>query len=330
MATATTKVIIQRLFVKKTIRDTFAVSIASDGVWYSTGFHDTKTVKDIHGHALKEGDTISFTYEDGQYKNVQMNTLEVITSTTSQGKPANSSTTKLKKVFGIVESVQTNDKGYFEASIIDQNGSGSINISAGKKENSFGTNAVELKPDQKIACSIGSYNTVQGEIKLYQGKPNTGKNDLAIRLGNAMTFASWRVKDGEDIVHIAKTVVPKVGVLREVLTEKHPEMDNYSLGARLGQCVILCAQHADKSQSVDEVLTLVPDLFESVCKAEAELSEVLEKEKEEQPKEESKAPEKEEPTKESPKEEKGEEQKQADLPPVTPKQEFDWDDDIPF
>lgn len=72
--------VIERLFVndRKTVKgDKKSISIANNKVYYGLGLHDTDTYQ-IDGITLKEGMEVSFTYEDGKYKNVVLDTLKII------------------------------------------------------------------------------------------------------------------------------------------------------------------------------------------------------------------------------------------------------------
>lgn len=72
--------IIERLFVndRKTVKgDKKSISIANNKVYYGLGLHDTDTYQ-IGGVTMKEGMEVSFTYEDGKYKNVILDTLKIV------------------------------------------------------------------------------------------------------------------------------------------------------------------------------------------------------------------------------------------------------------
>lgn len=72
--------VIERLFVndRKTAKgDKKSISIANNKVYYGLGLHDTD-IYQIDGITLKEGMEISFSYEDGKYKNIILDTLKII------------------------------------------------------------------------------------------------------------------------------------------------------------------------------------------------------------------------------------------------------------
>ncbi|WBF79416.1 hypothetical protein BNCALIDO_00026 [Aeromonas phage vB_AdhM_TS9] len=72
--------VIERLFVndRKTAKgDKKSISIANNKVYYGLGLHDTDTYQ-VDGVTLKEGMEVSFTYGDGKYKNVVLDTLKII------------------------------------------------------------------------------------------------------------------------------------------------------------------------------------------------------------------------------------------------------------
>jgi hypothetical protein len=72
--------IIERLFVndRKTAKgDKKSISIANNKVYYGLGLHDTGTYQ-VDGVTLKEGMEVRFSYEDGKYKNVILDTLKIV------------------------------------------------------------------------------------------------------------------------------------------------------------------------------------------------------------------------------------------------------------
>lgn len=70
--------VIEKLYVKfndKAKRN--SISIINSGNFYGLGLHDEKIVK-VGDIVLKEGMEVSFTYDDGKYKNVVLDTLKII------------------------------------------------------------------------------------------------------------------------------------------------------------------------------------------------------------------------------------------------------------
>lgn len=114
---------------------------------------------------------------------------------------------------------------------------------------------------------MNTFKIIQQEVPKEVKKAKNDK-DLAIRLGNAVTIATHLTKSKLDIVDIAKRVMPMVDELREKLATTHPQMDSYSLGARLGQAAIIAAQY---TANIDDFIGFAEELFEQICRAEEEL-----------------------------------------------------------
>ena len=183
--------IIERLFVndRKTAKgDKKSISIANNKVYYGLGLHDKETYE-VDGIVLKEGMTVSFEYEDGKYKNVVLDTLEII----------------------------------------------------------------------------------QQEIPKEVKKQQVDKS-LPIRLGNALTVAQNFTKTYIDVVAIAsKQVLPEVDKLRDKLAKQYTQLDDYALGARVGQCVVIAAQF---TKDINSYIEVAEQLFREMCESEEELKNV--------------------------------------------------------
>ena len=184
--------------------------------------------------------------------------------------------------------------------------------------------AVDDKPAPK-ASSKGGYKK--------------SKDDLPIRLGNAITAAtaiaykSKKTPDIDSVLKVAYALVPQIDELRDRLVEQFPNMDAYSLGARLGQCVIVSSQlYATKSS---EIVALAEEMFNKTCDVEAKLraslSATAEEEEEEKPEE--------KPKKQTKKTTKKQTKKKAPAPKPEPEPEpedakmdadYEFDDDIPW
>lgn len=117
---------------------------------------------------------------------------------------------------------------------------------------------------------MNTFKIIQQEVPKEVKKAKNDK-DLAIRLGNSITIATHLTKSKLDIVVIAKQVMPMVDELRDKLATKHPDMDSYSLGARLGQAAIIAAQY---TANIDDFIGFAEELFEEICQAEEELKNV--------------------------------------------------------
>jgi CBS domain-containing protein len=101
------------------------------------------------------------------------------------------------------------------------------------------------------------------------------RDDLPIRIGNAITAASFMaarakgVVEFEKVLEKANEILPIVDEVRKVLKEEYPKMDDYSLGARLGQCVVVASQHYVKKP--EDFADVLPDMFAQVCALEDDI-----------------------------------------------------------
>lgn len=186
------------------------------------------------------------------------------------------------KFYGeIKNSVESN--GYYFVQGVDLNTKKEVTICSMSSKNSF--NSYELNIGDRIACELkdykGKFFAVSSEIRKYEkksggGKSKKPKDDLAIRLGNAVTIANELGYNPSEIPSVAsQAILPVVDELRDVLTREHPEMDAYALGARLGQCSIIIAKHTEgkltsKAES-RKFQSSVRKLFNEMTKVEASL-----------------------------------------------------------
>ena len=125
-----------------------------------------------------------------------------------------------------------------------------------------------------------------------------------------MTVAQNFTKTYIDVVAIAsKQVLPEVDKLRDKLAKQYTQLDDYALGARVGQCVVIAAQF---TKDINSYIEVAEQLFHEMCRSEEELKNVnsdVQDEKENKVKTEKVVSEVKE-TKHEP--------------------ELDWDSDIPF
>lgn len=98
-----------------------------------------------------------------------------------------------------------------------------------------------------------------------------GKDDLPIRLGNALTIADAMFPN-EAIVDQQVIVLQVLGAMDSVkakLRSEFKHLDDYAFGARLGQCGILAARHSQKG--IDEFVENVETTFRFVCATEDQI-----------------------------------------------------------
>ena len=167
---------------------------------------------------------------------------------------------------------------------------------------------------------MDTFKIVQQEIPKEVKKQQVDKT-LPIRLGNALTVAQNFTKTYIDVVAIAsKQVLPEVDKLRDKLAKQYTQLDDYALGARVGQCVVIAAQF---TKDINSYIEVAEQLFHEMCRSEEELknasSNVQDSQKESEVKTE-KVVSKVEETKPEP--------SVNDTGNSNP--DLDWDDSIPF
>ena len=118
---------------------------------------------------------------------------------------------------------------------------------------------------------MNTFKIVQQEIPKEVKKQQVDKT-LPIRLGNALTVAQNFTKTYNDVVAIAsKQVLPEVDKLRDKLAKQYTQLDDYALGARVGQCVVIAAQF---TKDINAYVGVAEQLFHEMCQAEEELKNV--------------------------------------------------------
>lgn len=167
---------------------------------------------------------------------------------------------------------------------------------------------------------MNTFKIAQQEVPKEVKKQQIDKS-LPIRLGNALTVAQNFTKTYIDVVAIAsKQVLPEVDKLRDKLAKQYTQLDDYALGARVGQCVVIAAQF---TKDINSYIEVAEQMFHEMCEAEEELkgasSNVQNGKKESKVKTEKTVPKVEE-TKPEPVAE--------NIDNSEP--ELDWDDSIPF
>lgn len=115
---------------------------------------------------------------------------------------------------------------------------------------------------------MNTFKIVQQEIPKEVKKQQVDKT-LPIRLGNALTVAQNFTKTYTDVVAIAsKQVLPEVDKLRAKLAKQYTQLDDYALGARVGQCVVIASQF---TKDINSYIEVAEQLFHEMCGAEGEL-----------------------------------------------------------
>lgn len=115
---------------------------------------------------------------------------------------------------------------------------------------------------------LDTLKIVQQEVPKEVKKQQVDKT-LPIRLGNALTVAQNFTKTYIDVVAIAsKQVLPEVDKLRDKLAKQYTQLDDYALGARVGQCVVIAAQF---TKDINSYIEGAEQLFHEMCRSEEEL-----------------------------------------------------------
>ena len=118
---------------------------------------------------------------------------------------------------------------------------------------------------------MNTFKIIQQEIHKEVKKQQVDKT-LPIRLGNALTVAQNFTKTYIDVVAIAsKQVLPEVDKLRDKLAKQYTQLDDYALGARVGQCVVIAAQF---TKDINSYIEVAEQLFHEMCQSEEELKNV--------------------------------------------------------
>lgn len=134
----------------------------------------------------------------------------------------------------------------------------------------LGEHGSEVSIGGRLTAQVDGEGNIKSGFKSY-GSPKTNqKDDLPIRLGNAVTIANHFTDSYLDVVSIAKQVIGKVDDLRAKMKGKYSGMDDYGLGSRCGQVAIIAAE---KTKDINSFIKVAEDLFIEICEAEQELRE---------------------------------------------------------
>ena len=134
----------------------------------------------------------------------------------------------------------------------------------------LGEHGSEVSVGGRLTAQVDGEGNIKSGFKSYGSPKSNQKDDLPIRLGNAISVANHFTDSYLDVVDIAKKVIGEVDSLRDKMASKYPNMDQYSTGARAGQCVIIAAE---KTKDINSFIKVAEDLFIEICEAEQELRE---------------------------------------------------------
>lgn len=184
----------------------------------------------------------------------------------SAGSSANSGTStkvygEIIALDGLVASVK-GDKGEWKVTLTEDQVSSNSQVQVGGR----------------LACQLAADGSVSG-FKAYgpvgQGASSSRsfkKDDLPIRIGNAVSIvhAMFPAKPVTTLkTEIVQTVDVMDGLRAKLSAEFKGSMDDYSIGARLGQSGIVAAPHGAESPAAFS--SLVEDTFRMICTIEEEL-----------------------------------------------------------
>lgn len=188
-----------------------------------------------------------------------------------------------KKFEGIIERLFVNDRKTAKGnkkSISIANNKAYYGLGLHDKE-TYEVDGVVLKEGMTVSFEYedGKYkNVVLDTLKIVQQeipkevKKQQVDKSLPIRLGNALTVAQNFTKTHIDVVAIAsKQVLPEVDKLRDKLSKQYTQLDDYALGARVGQCVVIAAQF---TKDINSYIEVAEQLFHEMCESEEELKNV--------------------------------------------------------
>ena len=177
----------------------------------------------------------------------------------NSAKTTNSSTGSAKtfKVYGTIKSIEEG------VAVVVGEDSKEVQVVLGE-------HGSEVSVGGRLTAQVDGEGNIKSGFKSYGAPKSNQKDDLPIRLGNAISVANHFTDSYLDVVSLAKQVIGEVDSLRDRMSSKYPNMDQYSTGARVGQCVIIAAE---KTKDINSFIKVAEDLFIEICEAEQELRE---------------------------------------------------------
>lgn len=229
-----------------------------------------KKVKDASGNVTGEEDAISYEGKRGNVtildrsNAVQGNAFQG-PSAASGGSQAQSGATvkvygEIVNLVGSVAQVK-GDKGEWTVTLSDEQVS---QVSKG------GRLAGQLAADGTIS-QFKAYGPAGQRSQSSGSSGGFKKDDLPVRLGNALTITDAMFPNAAIIDQkvIIEQVLAAMDGVKAKLRSEFKSMDDYSFGARLGQCGILAARHSQ--EGIDQFLENVEATFRFVCSMEESL-----------------------------------------------------------
>ena len=187
----------------------------------------------------------------GSSKEAQTGSNSVKTTNGSAG------STKTFKVYGTIKSIEEG------VAVVVGEDSKEVQVILGE-------HGSEVSVGGRLTAQVDGEGNIKSGFKSYGSPKANQKDDLPIRLGNAVTIANHFTDSYLDVVSIAKQVIGKVDDLRAKMKGKYSGMDDYGLGSRCGQVAIIAAE---KTKDINSFIKVAEDLFIEICEAEQELRE---------------------------------------------------------
>jgi len=210
-----------------------------------------KATENASGEATNNSKPQSNATTQGSAKEAQTGSNSAKTTNGSAG------STKTFKVYGTIKSIEEG------VAVVVGEDSKEVQVILGE-------HGSEVSVGGRLTAQVDGEGNIKSGFKSY-GSPKTNqKDDLPIRLGNAVTIANHFTDSYLDVVSIAKQVISKVDELRAKMKVKYSSMDDYGLGSRCGQVAIIAAE---KTKDINAFMKVAEDLVIETCEAEQELRE---------------------------------------------------------
>ncbi|NCB78631.1 MAG: hypothetical protein EOM41_01265 [Bacilli bacterium] len=210
-----------------------------------------KAPENASGEATSNSKPQSNTITQGSNKEAQTGSNSTKTTNGSAG------SAKTFKVYGTIKSIEEG------VAVVVGEDSKEVQVILGE-------HGSEVSIGGRLTAQVDGEGNIKSGFKSYGLPKSNQKDDLPIRLGNAISVANHFTDSYVDVVSIAKKVIGEVDVLRDKMASKYPALDLYSLGARVGQSVIIAAE---KTKDINTFIRVAEELFIEICEAEQELRE---------------------------------------------------------
>lgn len=210
-----------------------------------------KATENASGEATNNSKPQSNATTQGSNKEAQTGFNSTKTTNSSKG------SVKTFKVYGTIKSIESG------VAVVVGEDSKEVQVV-------LGDHGSEVSVGGRLTAQVDGEGNIKSGFKSYGLPKSNQKDDLPIRLGNAVTIANHFTDSYSDVVSIAKQVIGRVDELRTKMKGKYSSMDDYGLGSRCGQVAIIAAE---KTKDINSFTKVAEDLFIEICEAEQELRE---------------------------------------------------------